>query len=484
MKRVLLSAVLAAPAFVAGYYLRGRAQDKHDQPQAAARKILYWYDAMHPWYRSDKPGIAPDCGMQLTPRYADEPDQPFEHPQSHRKILTYRDPQDPSYTSDKPGLNPETGNELMPVYADAPEAMPPGTIHVSAERQQLIGVEFGTAELTSEPLMIRAAGRVVPDETRVYHAHTRIEGWIEDVHVHYTGQFVKQGDPLFTVYSPELLATQQEYLLALKAKEELKGASLRHTGERMDSLIEAARRRLLLLNVTEEQIGQIRSTGKPLVKVTVFSPATGYVTKRNAFHSMQVKPEMELYEIVDLSRVWILADVFESDLPFIRLGMPARLETPAVAGRTLSAQVSYIQPNVDPTTRTVKVRLEAANPSLALKPDMYVDVHLHAARPPHLTVPVNAVLDAGQRKTVFVDRGNGFFEPRRVETGERYGGRVVILSGLRPGERIVTSGTFLLDSESQLQTALSEAGRGHAHASAPAHAPERRKSAPGEKKDD
>jgi RND family efflux transporter MFP subunit len=464
MKRFFFFVVLLGAGFTAGYWFHGRRSQTPDT-KSAGRKILYWYDPMHPSYRSGKPGTAPDCGMALVPKYQETEEARQYEPPHHdpnRKIVFYRDPAQHSYTSDKPGLNPETGNELQPVYEGDPASMPPGTVRISAEKQQLIGVRMGIVEMSSESRTIRATGRVAPDESRIAHVHTRIEGWIDHVYVHTTGSFVKEGDPLLTLYSPELLATQQEYLLALKARDTLKASPLGGTANRAESLVEAARRRLELLQFSPQRLKEIEQTGNPVVNVTVFAPASGYVVKRNAFHSQMVKPDMELYTIVDLSRVWVMTDVFESELPSIRLGMPAEISLAAAPGRTIRGAVNYIQPEVDATTRTVKVRVEAANPGLLLKPDMFAEVDLHVGSAPRLLVPADAVLDAGERKTVFVDRGNGYLEPRLVQTGERFGGRVVILSGLRAGERIVVSGTFLVDSESQLKSAAT-AMAGHAH---------------------
>jgi Cu(I)/Ag(I) efflux system membrane fusion protein len=443
--KALLIVILIGAAFGAGYVLRGRGQQQASKPDE--RKILYWYDPMHPSYKSDKAGIAPDCGMQLVPKYADG-DQPAAAPASTKTPKFYRDPQQPSYTSDRPGLNPETGNDLVPVYED--EA--PGTIQVAADKQRLIGVQTSLVEVTTEGRTIRSAGKVVQDETRVTHVHTRTEGWIDKVLVDYTGKLVKQGDPLVTIYSPELLATQQEYLLALKAKDALAHSPFENSHDHSVSLIEAARRRLELWNLSEEQIQEVVRTQKPVRHITVFSPASGHILTRNAFPNQQVKPETELYTLVDLSHVWVMAEVFESDIATIASGTHARLQLPSMPGRTLRGRVSFVVPQVDAETRTLKVRIEAANPNLLLKPEMFVDVEFQVAPAPRITIPVDAVLDSGEKKTVFIDRGAGAFEPRLVQTGERFGNRIVILAGLKVGERIVTSGNFLLDSESRLKS--------------------------------
>ena len=462
MKRfaiVVLLIALAGASFHAGR--RWASGGARPRAEDGGRKILYWYDPMHPSYRSDKPGIAPDCGMNLEPFYAgQDAGAPAGPP---RRILYYRDPQDARYVSDKPGLNPETDNDLEPVY----EAPAPGTVEISAGKQQLIGVRTEVVQTAAFRQMLRSNGRVALDERRIERVQSRVEGWIEKVFVDFTGAPVAKGQPMLTIYSPELVATQQEFVLALEAREILRGSILADARLDNESLVDAARRRLLHWNLTEPQIAEVEETRKPLRSVTLYSPASGIVTARNAFPNQRIGPETELYTLADLSRVWIIADIFEPDAARIRVGQHATIELPFAPGRRLHASVTYILPQVDPATRTLKVRLEAANPAALLKPDMFVDVNFQIALPPRVNVPADAVLDAGASKRVFVDLGNGFFEPRLVETGARSGDRVEIVSGLKAGERIVTSGTFLVDSESQMTAALSGMGPPAAHAAPP-----------------
>ena len=454
--RFLLILLLLAGAFGGGYLYRSR---RGGAASGGGRKVLYWVDPMHPAYKSDKPGIAPDCGMKLEPVYADG-GAPEPAAQAARKLLHYRDPEQPDYHSDKPGLNPATGNQLEPVYEAAAEAMPPGSVQVSPEKQQLIGVRFGLAEITSGSQTVRAAGKVAYDETRVSHVHTRTEGWVDQVFVDFTGKLVEKGQPMLTIYSPELLASQQELLLAAKARETMKDNPLRSAADQTETLFAAARRRLQLWALSDAQIDQVLQTGQPIRNTTIFAPSSGYVLERKVFPNQKVMPDTDLYTILDLSRVWIVADVHEQDTALVRAGQTARVTLPYGNGRSFTANVDYIQPQVDPMTRTLKVRLDADNRALLLKPDMYVEVEFRAALPAVLTVPADAVLDAGEHKTVFVDRGNGFFEPRQVETGEQNAGRIAILKGLKPGERVVISGNFLIDSESQLKAAAEGMGMG------------------------
>lgn len=444
--------LVVAAAFVAGYGW-GRWYGSAQQGASGAtpeKAPARYYCPMHPTYTSDRPGDCPICGMRLVAR---------------------------EEKTAQPAHVPDRASEL-----------PPGVFHVAVERQQLVGVRYGTVEESSGFRTLRAVGKVEVDETRIARIHPRVEGWIEEVFVDFTGKFVKKGEPLLTIYSPELLATQQEYLLALKARRVMTPgqapASEAHTmlrearremerWEMGESLIEAARRRLELWDMNPREIEELERTGKPRRNVTLYSPISGYVTARNAFPRQRVMPDTELYAIVDLSRVWVMADVFEYEAAAIRLGQPAVVSPAYYPGRRFAARVNYIQPSVDPSTRTLKVRLELANPGLLLKPEMFVDVEFRIAEPRRLVVPVDAVLDSGLTKTVFVDRGNGYLEPRHVETGELLGDRIVILKGLQPGERIVTSGTFLIDSESRLKAAAAGMAP-HAHAAAEPAAPARR----------
>jgi membrane fusion protein, copper/silver efflux system len=269
---------------------------------------------------------------------------------------------------------------------------------------------------------------------------------------------VKAGQRLLTIYSPDLLSTQQEYLLALKQRQQLPASTLPGVVEDSERLVAAARRRLELWNLTDADVDELARTGQPAVNVPVLAPATGYVTTRNAFPGQRVTPETELYAIADLRSVWVVADVFQADAGSIRVGQAARLTLPG-SGRSLDGRVTFVQPLLDPETRTLKVRLEAPNPGLVLKPDMYVDVEFTlGAGATRVVVPADAVLDSGTRQVVFVDRGNGYLEPRQVEVGERVGDHVVVAGGLAPGERVVASGTFLIDSESKLKAATGAMG--------------------------
>lgn len=419
------------------------------------RKVLYWQSGMHPWIKRDEPGRCPICNMELEPVYADDPRVPggmMQQAEDKGKVLYYTDPEDPEYRADVPGLNPETGNDLVAVYENDPATMAPGTVQIAADKQNLIGVRFERPQYTESHESVRASGSVVLDERRVTRVSPKVSGWIEKVYVDFTGDLVKQGQPLLTIYSPELLAGQREYLLAIKAAETLASSSVSGVALRQDAMRAAARNRLELLDLGAEAIAELERSGEPQKYITVYAPATGYVMERNAFPSQRVSPESSLYTLADLSRVWVMADVFEYQAPAIRAGQQVSLRFPYDDARTFSGRVAYIQPGLDPSTRTLQARIEANNPGMRLKPGMYLDVLFTQHHERMLTIPATAVLDTGRRQTVFVHRGNGYMEPREIRAGKRIDDRVEVLGGIGEDDDIVVAGNFLIDSESQIQT--------------------------------
>lgn len=407
---------------------------------------------MHPQYKATKPGECPICNMTLV---KDEtPSTESSGNKNERKILYWQDPMNPANRSDKPGKAPD-GMDLVPVYAEAgnqPE-MPPGTVKINPAKQQLIGVTY--SEVTSDALAhtIRAVGRVAYDETKLTHIHTKIDGWIEKVFVDFTGKLVAKGQPIISFYSPDLVSTQQEYLLALKAKNYLGESEYREIATSTNALFEASKKRLLLWDIPEAEIKQIEERGEPLRTLTLYAPNDGFVLTRNAFERQRVTPEMELYTLADLSRVWVLADIYEYEIPSIKLGQSATVTFSAFPGETYRGKVAYISPQLDNLTRTLKVRVELPNPKFRLKPDMYANVELQIDYGIQLSIPEAAVLDSGSEQTVFVALDGGYFEPRKVQLGAKVGNRSIVRAGLRAGEKIVTSGNFLIDSESRLKSA-------------------------------
>ena len=335
-----------------------------------------------------------------------------------------------------------------------------GQIYIAPERQQLIGVKFATAEMKSLAKEIRTVGRVAYDETKITHIHTRVSGFIEEVFVDYVGKSVKAGEPLFTIYSPDLVATQQEYLLALKSNALLKDSAFPWVSGGSSNLLEAARQRLLLWDIGPAEIDALEQRGEVKRALDVHSPVSGVVMERQAYHhGKYVTPEMDLYTIVDLSTVWVLGQVYESDLPLLKLGQTVQIELPYSSNLNLrQGRVVFISPTLDPKTRAVEVRVEFPNPDLALKPDMFVNFKLSVLLGRQLSIPADALLDTGTQQYVFVDKGQGYFEPRMVKVGGRTEDVVAIETGLKAGEQVVTSANFILDSESRLKGAFASMG--------------------------
>ncbi len=382
---------------------------------------------------------------------------PAASKQGERKVLYWYDPMNPAHRTDKPGKAPD-GMDLVPMYADTDESkenMPPGTVMISPAKQQLIGVRTAALERQHVQRKIRAVGRVTFDETKVSHIHTKVTGYVEDVFVDFVGKSIKKGDPLFTIYSPDLVSTQQEYLIALRGKNYLSDAPYPEISSGAESLLRSARERLRLWDVSDNDIQTLEKEGKVKRTLTMYSPATGIVTERAVFPQGRfVNPEMDLYTIVDLSTAWVLADIYEYEVPYVKVGQTATMHLSYFPGKSYVGNIAFINPTVDPKTRTAKVRLELPNPDLELKPEMFVDVELEIDYGTQVVVPQEAVLDAGTEQVVFVAHGDGYFEPRKIQVGARVVDQVIVLDGLRPGETIVTSGNFLIDSESRLKSAM------------------------------
>jgi multidrug efflux pump subunit AcrA (membrane-fusion protein)/YHS domain-containing protein len=368
---------------------------------AGARRILYYHDPMHPAYKSDKPGIAPDCGMQLEPVYSDQ-------------------------------------------EGAADGAMtPPGTVRVSAEKQQLIGVRVEEVRKSDRDETLRALGRVTADEARLYKVIAPAEGLIREVSGATTGSMVKKDDVLASYFTADSVTfrTQQNYLNLLGVKGDT-------------ALAEFARDTLLLAGLSDAQVEEMAKTRKLTSTYRVTSPISGIVLARNVSAGQRFDKGLEFYRIADLTSVWVVASVFENDARLLRSASGA---TVRYQGRTFPTRMSSVLPEFDPNTRALKVRLEVANAGYELRPDMFVDVDFKVNVRSAIMAPAGAVMDTGLRKAVFVDRGNGYFEPRKVETGARLGDSVIITDGLMPGERIVVSGNFLIDSESRFQLAAAGA---------------------------
>ena len=357
----------------------------------------------------------------------------------------------------KPVPTSTTAVTSMPAQATT-NAMPETAFRISPEKQQLIGVQYGTVENESLSKSLRAVGRAAFDETKIVRINPKIEGWIEEVYVDFTGKLVKKGQPLLTLYSPELVQTQEEYLLALKGRKQLVESPFEEAVNFSESLVQSARRRLQLWDITEAQIKDLEQRGTPSRTMTLYAPASGFVMTRNAFPRQRVMPDTELYQLADLSNIWIVADIYEFEAAEIRLGQPATVTLSSYPGRNFSGKITYIYPQVDNTTRTLRVRVELANKDFLLKADMYADVTLNIGYGNRLVVPQEAVMDSGSEQLVYVSLGDGYFEPRKVQVGARIDNKYVVLAGLKTGERVVTSGNFLVDSESRLKSAAGGMG--------------------------
>ena len=430
--------------------LRPGAQDKHphEAASASAPKKQMYQCPMHPQIIMDHPGDCPICGMALVPMESDVP-------KDKGKLVFYRSPMNPSLTSQVP-MKDEMGMDYVPVYEGELKGEGTGldthsAVKIDHERQQLIGLKTEKVAEGTVSGEFRALGRVAVDETRVRKVNVKVEGFVEKLFVDFVGKPVAKGQPLFSLYSPEFVSAQREYLLALKTQKALAGGSLQSSG---GDLLESARRRLTLWDVPKEAIDNLEKTGEVQRALTLRSPISGVVTVKNVVEGARITPADILFEITDLSRVWVLVDVYEAELGRAKVGMPAELTIQSAPGKTFKGRVAFVDPIMDPKTRTAKARVEFANPKGELKPEMFGDVVLKGQGRKGILVPLDAVLDAGTTKVAFVALGDGKFEPREITTGATVGEKVEIRSGLKAGEDVVVRANFLVDSESRLKAAL------------------------------
>jgi Cu(I)/Ag(I) efflux system membrane fusion protein/cobalt-zinc-cadmium efflux system membrane fusion protein len=345
--------------------------------------------------------------------------------------------------------NSQGGMSAIAPVSDTPLA----PLQLTPQKMQSIGVKLGTAQIRQVESELRVTGTVEADERRISYVQTRFPGWLRNVYADSTYQYVRKGQPLFTIYSPDLVTTEQEYLLAKKNSESLNTSTVSGVATGAETLLAAARERLAQWEVPASEIEKLDKSGKVITDLTFNSPVTGYVTERNALPNMYVQPETRLYTVVDLSTVWVYAQVFQTDLGKVKPGDPAEVAVDAYPGKTFRGRVDYILPQVDMNTRTAKVRLVFPNPGLKLTPGMYVNVAMKLPLGRQLVVPASAVFHSGTRQIVFVNHGDGQLEPRDVQSGLQVGEQMVITKGIKAGESIVTSANFLIDSESQLQAA-------------------------------
>lgn len=372
------------------------------------------------------------------------------------KQQMYQCPMHPQILQDHPGTCPICGMDLVPMDGSGTAAASVedhATVTIDPERQQLIGLRTGKVAEGTVSGALRALGRVVVDETRVRKVNVKVEGFVEKLFVDFVGKPVAKGQPLFSLYSPEFVSAQREYLLALQTQKALSGGSLQGSG---GELLASARRRLALWDVPKETLDQLEQTGELQKALTLFSPIAGVVTVKNVMEGARVTPADILFEITDLSRVWVQVDVYEAELSRAKVGMPAELTTQASPGKTFKGRIAFVDAVMDPKTRTARARVEFQNPKGELRPEMFGDVVVQGQGRKGLLVPLDAVLDAGTTKVVFVALGHGKFEPREVSTGTTLGEQVEIRSGLQAGEAVVVRANFLVDSESRLKAALAQ----------------------------
>lgn len=415
----------------------------------AEGEIDYWTCPMHPSVKMKDPGSCPICGMDLTPVMKDTGHERPDAPQETRM------PQ-----------GDHSGHGMEEPAPAAAGGKPRTEFSVSPERQQLIGVK--TVPVTMRPLdrTVRTVGVVVLDETKVERVHTRFSGWIDNLYVNYTFEHVHKGQALFSIYSPELVATQEEYLIALRSKEALSGSGYDEISKSSETLLKAAERRLRLWDISQGQIDELARTGKVRDSLVIYSPVSGHVLEKNVFPNTYVEPGTVLYTIADHSNVWVEADVYENEIPLVKVGDEATMTLAALPGREFKGKVTFISPHLDMKTRTAKARLEFENPDLALLPEMYADIVMDVPVGERLAVPDSAVLRTGTSDVVFVSKGGGRMEVRGVKLGAKAGGYYEVLGGLNEGELVVSGARFLIDSESRIQDAVAswqEDGTVHSH---------------------
>ncbi|HJV85340.1 MAG TPA: efflux RND transporter periplasmic adaptor subunit [Noviherbaspirillum sp.] len=372
-----------------------------------------------------------------------------------RKLLYYRNPMGLPDTSPVPKKDP-MGMDYIPVYEGEDDAEPASAnqVKISTDKVQKLGVRTEAASMKSIDRTVRAAGRIEADERRLYAISPKFEGYVERLHVNATGQAVAKGQPLFEVYSPELVSAQREYAVAAQGVQALKGADS-EAQQSMKQLAESSLLRLKNWDISEEQVKALAKSGQAKHSMTFRSPANGIVTERKAVAGMRFMPGEMLYQIADLSTVWVLADVYEQDIAFVKSGAKAKVRINAYPDKVFEGPVSYVYPTLNAGTRTVQVRIELANPGQLLKPGMFSDVEMAASSKSNvLTVPLSAVIDSGKRRIVLVQAGEGKFEPREVRLGARSDDYIEVLEGVKEGEQVVVAANFLIDAESNLKAAV------------------------------
>ena len=372
--------------------------------------------------------------------------------------------QDEMAGMDMPGMGKEQQKKPAPVEEAVGPETPlesdgvPGIVTIAPERLQTIGVKYEPVARRPLEKIIRTVGRVAVDERKLAKVTIKFHGWIERLFVSATGDHVRKGQQLFTIYSPDLVATQEEYLLALQGRKQMGESEFPEVARGSQDLLEATKRRFQLWDITTDHVRELEKTGKVLKALPIHSPITGTVIKKEALAGAHVDPGQELYTIADLSHIWILADIYEYELSFVKAGQQAAVTLSYDPSTVLTGHVSFIYPTLDPKTRTAKVRFELNNRGEMLKPDMYANVELRVTLGTKLAIPQEAIIESGQKQVVFLHHGGGKLEPRLIKTGVKTGEWTEVLEGLKEGEHVVTSANFLIDSESRLKSVVEGMG--------------------------
>jgi RND family efflux transporter MFP subunit len=438
-------------------------QKSQHEAQTPTQKQIY-HCPMHPNYMSDKPGNCPICGMKLVPVNAPAavsgPSGGDAGKKEH-KLLYYRDAMNPSHTSDKPGKAPD-GMDMVPVYADEAGGEA-GEVKIDPTTVQNMGVSTETAAERDLKKEIRVSGTIDLNETAISVVNTKIMGWVEKLSIDYTGQAVKKGQPLLTIYSPDLVSAQEEYLQAIRYLKSLPEGVTSDARRGAEQLVESGKRRLLNWDIPDRAIAALEERNAPEKAMTIYSPSDGVVLEKMVAAGQNVMPGMALYKVADLSVVWAIANVYQEDLPYVKVGTEATTEVSSIPGRTFTGKVQFISPVLDASTKTAAVRIAIRNtPDRLLKPQMFANVTIQSPLSKNvLSVSQQAVIHTGTRNIVIISLGNGYFRPQEVKLGMSANGFVQVLAGLAAGRTIVTSSQFLIDSESNLKQAVSQMGGGN-----------------------
>jgi len=452
MKKIVMTAILSIVIGLGAGWLIFHPVS--ESSSARERKILFYRDPMNPQITSPVPKKSSD-GMDFVPVQEEASSATGE-----KKIAYYKDPMHPWFTSDKPGKAPDCGMDMVPVYEGESDAK---GIKIDPVTVQNIGVKVEDVVKRKLNKTIRAVGKVDYDERRLYSVNTKIMGWVEKLYVDYTGRLIHKGEPLMELYSPELVSTQEEYLQALRYQKKLQESSLEEARRGSDELIQSARRRLQYWDIPESEIKALEERGTPNKTMTIYSPVDGIVTEKMVRKGQNIMAGMELYKIADLSTVWVLAEVYQYELPWVKVGGQVEIEISYLPGKSFKGTITYIYPYLSMETRTAKVRVEVPNTqNFELKPDMYATVKIVSPLSiDAVVVPDQAIIRSGERNIVVIALGGGYFDPRDVKLGVMAEGYVQVLEGIKEGEKIVVSSQFLIDSESNLKAAISHMA-GHA----------------------